>query len=278
MEQVKFDSGPALYIADSEAEAAVAHIATRWLGRAPTAEEGAWAQENSKLTALQVAEVVLQAAPTLFPGMTAQELIAGLQGNAQIVRMEVIHELNQGTAGLDELRIELDRADVHLERTGVDRWQATSLIDGNMAESVGIERLHLKDVSIALDTQGTAGQVAGLLAVTLGTDALSHQGLAGAGLAALDAGMSVQALGEIAMDFVQTQQGHAFTAQETVQWLWTHATGSAGSAQQLQPLVQQLQSGQIDTGDLVNAAAQFALAQPSVELVGVLDAGLLYTV
>lgn len=43
------------------------------------------------------------------------------------------------------------------------------------------------------------------------------------------------------------------------------------------PLVQQLQSGQIHMGDLVNAAAQFALAQPSVELVGVLDAGLLYT-
>jgi hypothetical protein len=78
------------------------------------------------------------------------------------------------------------------------------------------------------------------------------------------------------MNFVQTQQGHAFTAQETVQWLWTHATGSAGSAQQLQPLVQQLQNGQLHTGDLVNVATQFALAQPSVELMGVLDFGLFY--
>ncbi|MEG3062092.1 MAG: calcium-binding protein, partial [Comamonas sp.] len=276
IEQVKFDSGPALYIADSEAEAAVAHIATHWLGRAPTALEGAWAQENSGLTALQVAEVVLQAAPGLFPGRTAQELVAGLQDNAQIVRMDVIPELNQGSAGHDELRVELDRADVHLARTGTDRWEATSLIDGNMGESVGIERLHLKDVSVALDTQGTAGQVAGLLSVLLGSAGLKHQGLAGAGLAALDSGMSVEVLSGYAIDALQQQQGHAFAAQELVQLLWTNATGSAGTQQQLQPFVQQLQTGDIGAQELVSAAAQYALAHPSTELVGVLDSGLFY--
>jgi len=276
MEQVKFDSGPALYIADSEAEAAVEHIATRWLERAPTALEGAWAQENSALTALQVAEVVLQAAPGLFPGRTAQELVAGLQDNAQIVRMDVIPELNQGSAGHEELRVELNRADVHLVRTGNDRWEGTSLIDGNMAESVGIERLHLKDVSVALDTQATAGQVAGLLSVLLGSAGLTHQGLAGAGLAALDSGMSVEVLSGYAIDALQQQQGHAFAAQELVQLLWTNVTGSAGTQQQLQPFVQQLQTGDIGAQELVSAAAQYALAHPSTELVGVLDSGLFY--
>ncbi|MEG1767837.1 MAG: hypothetical protein RR311_05205 [Comamonas sp.] len=278
IEQVRFDSGPALYIADSEAEAAIAHIATRWLGRAPTAEEGAWAQENSGLTALQVADVVLQtSARAQLSGLTAQELVAGLQGNAQIVRMDVIPELNQGTAGRDEVRVDLNHADVHLARTGVDRWEATSLIDGNMAEAVGIERLHLKDVSVALDTQGSAGQVAGLLSVLLGTEGLAHRGLAGAGLAALDSGMSVPVLSGFAIDALQQQKGHAFTAQELVQLLWTNATGSAGTQQQLQPFVQQLQSGDLASRDLVDAAVQYALAHPSAELVGVLESGLLYT-
>ena len=199
----------------------MAHIATRWLERAPTALEGAWAQENSGLTALQVAEVVLQAAPGLFPGRTAQELVAGLQGNAQIVRMDVIPELNQGTAGHDELRIELNRADVHLERTGTDRWEATSLIDGNMAESVGIERLHLKDVSVALDTQGTAGQVAGLLAVLLGSAGLTHQGLAGAGLAALDAGMSVEMLSGLLSAFAAFHFGPTWATLGALLFIWT---------------------------------------------------------
>ncbi|MBS7780101.1 DUF4347 domain-containing protein [Acidovorax sp. CCYZU-2555] len=277
IEQVKFDSGPALYIADSEAEAAVAHIATRWLGLAPTAEQGAWAQQHSALTALQVAEVVLQAAPALFPGLTAQQLVAGLQDNAQIVRMDVIPELNLGTAGHDEVRVELNWSEVHLARTGIDRWEGTSLIDGNMAETVSVERLHLKDVSVALDTQGTAGQVAGLLSVLFGTAGLTHQGLAGAGLAALDSGMSVEVLSGFAIDALQQQQGHAFTAQELVQLLWTNATGSAGTQQQLQPFVQQLQSGELASRELVDAAVQYALAHPTAELVGVLDGGLLYT-
>jgi len=65
--------------------------------------------------------------------------------------------------------------------------------------------------------------------------------------------------------------------QETVQWLWSHATGSAGTAEQLQPYVDALQSGRSTVGDLAWEAAQYALAHPQVELAGVQQHGLVYS-
>ena len=99
-------------------------------------------------------------------------------------------------------------------------------------------------------------------------------------LAALDAGMGLQELGTIAMAALQQQQGHSFTEPELVQWLWSHATGSAGSAgsaAQLAPYVQALQEGQSTVGDLVEAAVQHALQHPQQALAGVLQGGLVYS-
>ena len=53
--------------------------------------------------------------------------------------------------------------------------------------------------------------------------------------------------------------------------------GSAGTAQQLQPFVDLLTNGQMTVGELAGAAAKRLLEQPTVELVGVLEQGLLYT-
>lgn len=101
--------------------------------------------------------------------------------------------------------------------------------------------------------------------------------MAAQALAALDAGMGLQELGTIAMAALQQQQGHSFTEPELVQWLWSHVTGSAGSAEQLNPYVQALQSGHSSVGDLVEAAVQHAQLQPQQALAGVLQNGLLYS-
>lgn len=278
VEMLRFDSGPSLYLAASDAEAALAHIATRWLGRDLTAEEGTEGQLNSQLSALQIAQAVLRSPyAAQLQGHTAEELIAGWQSNPQIVRMDVTPELVRGGSGLDTLSLDYQYADIHLERMTDGRWEGTALTTGAMADLRGIERLHFKDASVALDMNGAAGTVAALLVVVLGAQALGNRGCAGEGLAALDFGMRAQDIGEVALQLVQKQQGHSFTAQETVQWLWSHATGSAGTVEQLQPYVDALQSGQSTVGDLAYAAALHALAHPTVELVGVQQHGLVYS-
>ena len=277
-EMVRFDSGASLYIADSDAEAVLAHIATRWLGRDLTAEEGAEGQLNSQLNALQMAQAVLRSPyAEQLKGHTAEELIAGWQNNPQILRMDVTPELVSGGTALDTVSFGYQYSDIHLERMADGRWEGTALATGAMADLRGIERLHFKDTSVALDTQGAAGTLAALLAVTLGTQALGNRGWAGEGLAALDLGMRAQDLGEVGLRLLQKQQGHSFTAQETVQWLWSHATGSAGTVEQLQPYVDALQSGRSTVGDLAWEAAQYALVHPAVELAGVQQHGLVYS-
>ena len=61
-----------------------------------------------------------------------------------------------------------------------------------------------------------------------------------------------------------------------MQWLWSQAVGSAGTPEQLQPLVRELESGQMSVGELAWQAGQYALAHPQVPLVGVLQQGLVY--
>ncbi|WP_305807115.1 hypothetical protein, partial [Stenotrophomonas sp. YIM B06876] len=95
------------------------------------------------------------------------------------------------------------------------------------------------------------------------------------GLALIDGGWSTQDIGAAALSLAMGRdQQH--TAQETVQWLWSRAHGSEGTAEQLQPYVQLLQSGAVTAGDLAWEAAQYALAHPAVELAGVQQHGLVY--
>ncbi|MDL5038615.1 DUF4347 domain-containing protein [Comamonas sp. Y6] len=278
VEMIRFDNGSSLYVAASNAEAALAHIVTRWLHRDLTPAEGAEGQLNSHLSALEIAQAVLRGPfAAQLQGHSAEELIAGWQNNPQIVRMNVTPELVQGGSGLDTLTYGFQSTELHLQRLGDGHWEGTHLGSGAMADLQSIERLHFQDVSVALDTEGAAGTVAALLAVTLGAQGLSNRVWAGEGLAALDFGMQAQDIGEAAMRQVQAQQGHTFTAQETVQWLWSHAMGSAGTAQQLQPFVDLLTNGQMTVGELAGAAAKRLLEQPTVELVGVLEQGLMYT-
>ena len=271
VEMITFDTGASLYIADSEAEAALAHIATHWLGRDLTAEEGAQFQAYSHLTALEVAQAVLRGPyGEQFQGHTAEALIAGWQDNAQIVRMDVTAERVQGSTGVDAINYGVKLADAHLQWVSNGVWEGTSRINGDMVELHNIERLHLNDASVALD----GANLAALIAVTLGEASLQDRAITSEGLALMDNGWSHQAIGAAALKLAMGAGTH--TAEDTVQWLWTKAYGSAGTAEQLQPYVQQLQSGATTAGDLAWEAAQYALANPKVALAGVLQQGLVY--
>jgi hypothetical protein len=271
VEMITFDTGASLYIADSEAEAALAHIATHWLGRDLTAEEGAQFQAYSHLTALEVAQAVLRGPyGEQFQGHTAEELIAGWQDNPQILRMDVVSEVVQGSTGVDAINYGVKLADAHLQWVSDGVWEGTSRVNGDMVELHNIERLHLNDASVALD----GANLAALIAVTLGEASLQDRAITSEGLALMDSGWSNQAIGAAALQLAMGAGTH--TAEDTVQWLWTKAYGSAGTAEQLQPYVQQLQSGAATVGDLAWEAAQYALANPKVALAGVLQQGLVY--
>ncbi|CAC9228597.1 Hemolysin, plasmid [Comamonas aquatica] len=271
VEMVKFDTGASLYIADSDAEAAIAHIATKWLGRDLSAKEGAEFQAYSHLTALEVAQAVLRGPyGEQLQGHTAEELIAGWQDNPQILRMDVVSEVVQGSTGVDAINYGVKLADAHLQWVSDGVWEGTNVTNGDMAQLHSIERVHFSDASVALD----GANLAALIAVTLGEASLQDRAITSEGLALMDSGWSNQAIGAAALQLAMSAGTH--TAEDTVQWLWTKAYGSAGTAEQLQPYVQQLQSGATTVGDLAWEAAQYAQANPQVGLAGVQQQGLVY--
>lgn len=271
VELVKFDAGPSLHIALNQAQAAAAHIATHWLGRDLTPEEGAELQGYGHLTPLEVAQAVLRGpAGDTLQGHSAWELIADWESNPQVLRMDAVSEVVQGSAGSDAVQYGQKLADGHLQYLIDGVWEGTDLTNGDMVDLRSIERVHFTDASVALD----GAHLAALMAVTLGEASLQNRGLTTEGLALMDGGWSQQDIGAAALKLAMGSGAH--TAQETVQWLWTKAHGNEGTAEQLQPYVQQLEAGVATVGQLAWEAAQYALAHPQVGLTGVLQQGLVY--
>ena len=256
----------------SEAEAALVWIATHWLGREPTAEEGLIGQQNSGMTALEITQAV-QRGPyaSLLGGRSAEELLQGMDTADNIIHVQPAGTLLQGSASLNPVRVALSVEDAALQHMGGGLWEGTSLLTGEMLQLQHISRLQFSDAHVALDMDGHAGEASAMLALI---GALGDQWLAGEALAALDAGATTSQLGAAA--WRQVDGSGTLDAGQAVQWLWTHATGSAGSEAELRPDVQWLTSGQAGLGDLAWAAANHLRSHPSVELAGVQESGLAY--
>jgi riboflavin synthase len=149
-EFVYFDNGPGLAIAHSAAEAAAHHLVKTWLGRDLTADEGVAVQNWQGADAADMVRAFHELPEAAaFLDKTADELLAGLDDNPDIIRLDVNREIiagdgddqgylpmglalnADGNAGYDVLRMLNSRRDVHLETAG-DRLELTRFEDGAM--------------------------------------------------------------------------------------------------------------------------------------------------
>ena len=150
VELVQFESGPSLSITHSEAETAAHHLVKTWLGRDLTVAEGNaiqnWvgADNHNIVNAFRSLPDAID-----FKNMTTEDLLAGLNENPTIIRLNANREFvgndnnNQGylqlglarnvdgSSGHDVLKMHNARNDVHLEQTG-STLEITRLEDGAM--------------------------------------------------------------------------------------------------------------------------------------------------
>lgn len=151
VELVQFASGTSLAIAHSEIEAVAHHLAKTWFGRDMTTTEGDivqnWAGDKDDLL---TAFYNLPEAAGL-QNKTAGELLAGLETNPNIVRLDVTRDVAavgadtegylslglaqyvDNAAGHDVLRMTQGRNDVNLESIG-GTVELTRLSDGAMLD------------------------------------------------------------------------------------------------------------------------------------------------
>ena len=177
-----------------------------------------------------------------------------------------------GGAGLDVVSYELNRASYEVSKSGNLFVVTDKVGNGGVDVLTSIERLQFKDVKVALDLNGNAGDVVKIIGVVFGASALkNHPEFIGMGLTYRDAGMSYPALMALALKAANLTSPEALVAQ-----LWLNVMRKEGSPSELQPFVQMISSG-TQPEDLGVLAANTAQNLANINLVGLTNTGVTYS-
>jgi Ca2+-binding RTX toxin-like protein len=211
-----------------------------------------------------------------FTGSAGDNRLEG--GGADVDGDDTFHstagnDLIIGGAGLDAVVYTGARSTYTLRRAADGEFSVEKPDSAGSDTLATVERLHFSDQRLALDLNGHAGQTAKLLGAVFGPASVSNQVFAGIGLSMLDSGTSYQALATLAVQATGLTS-HA----DIVALLWTNLFGSAPSAADAAPFVAQLDGGQISIGALTVLAADLDLNTTRIDLVGLTQSGLAYTV
>ncbi len=136
-----------------------------------------------------------------------------------------------------------------------------------------IERLEFTDTKVALDLNGNAGSAAKILGAVFGKASLSSREYVGTALGLLDGGMSYRNLMDAALN---VKLGAAADSTALVNLLFQNIVGAAPSAADLATYTGLLDSGALARADLAVSAADHALNQSNINLVGLATTGIEY--
>ena len=138
-----------------------------------------------------------------------------------------------------------------------------------------VERIKFNDTYIALDLDGNAGKTVKLLAAVLGKVSVTNREYVGAGLHALDNGMSYEVLMKAAMDVVF---GSNPTGAAVVGALYENLVGSPAPQSILDEYGALLDSGSMTATELGIAVADHSLNATNIDLIGLSSSGVEYLV
>jgi len=177
-----------------------------------------------------------------------------------------------GGAGVDVLSYEFNRSSYEVSKSGNLFVVTDNVGNGGVDVLTSIERLQFKDVKLALDLNGNAGDVVKTLGAVFGATAIkNHPEYVGLGLTYRDAGMSYQVLMALALKAANLTSPESIVAQ-----LWLNVMRKEGSPSELQPFVQMLKAG-TPPEDLGVLAANTAQNLTNINLVGLTNSGVVYS-
>ena len=176
-----------------------------------------------------------------------------------------------GDAGIDQAVYTENFTDVSLVKSGTV-WNIASGTDKDTLSN--IERLKFNDKHIALDLDGNAGKTVKLLAALLGKESATNETFVGAGLKALDDGMSYEDLMKVGLDVVL---GTAPSGASVVDLLYKNLVGSSAPQSILDEYGSMIDSGSMTATALGIAVADHSLTATNIDLIGLSQTGIEYT-
>ncbi|SET21129.1 Peptidase M10 serralysin C terminal [Nitrosomonas marina] len=198
----------------------------------------------------------------ILSGNAGNDILAGLEGNDTFL----------GGTGIDEVVFTGELTDYLLNKT-TDGFSITHQTgtDGNDI-LLEIERVRFNDKGLALDIDGHAGRIAKLVSVTFGADAVSNRDLIRTGLSLIDNGASNEELAFTALTALGISSHN-----QLVSLLWHNLYGFDPTPDEKQPYVTLLDSQQLSAADLTILAASTPLNDENIDLVGLMQSGLVYS-
>ena len=146
---------------------------------------------------------------------------------------------------------------------------------GNTDTLRNIERLKFKETNVALDLDGNAGKAVKILSVLLGAENSQNKGYIGAGLSALDNGMSYESLMQAGLDFVLGENPSSSTV---IDLFYKNLTGEPAPDSILKEYSELLDSGLMTSSALGIAVADHSLNISNIDLVGLAQTGVEYII
>ena len=198
----------------------------------------------------------------LLTGNNLDNVLTGGRGSDNI----------DGMTGIDTAVYDLDRGLAVVTFSSDDNvWNVGSESDIDSLKN--IERLKFNDINVALDLDGNAGNTVKLLSALLGSEGASNPHYIGAGLNALDAGMTYESLMAAGLEFVL---GSDPSSSEVINLFYKNLVGTNAPESILNEYTALLDQGTLTSSHLGIAVAEHTLNAVNVNLVGLTETGVEY--
>ncbi|MDI1292245.1 MAG: DUF4214 domain-containing protein [Methylobacter sp.] len=280
VEQIRFDRGPALTLAHSQAEAVAGHLVSTWLNRHLTADEGAYVQRYlSNVSADDMVKAFLTLPETANLTLrSSDELLAGLNTNPSMLNLDVHRDLIfsaandqgylpfglaltvDGGAGFDVLHLSGTLNDMHLAQKA-NVLELTQLQDGGMLNLLNAEILAFDSgETVVLAHNSTAGVLGRLVHTFFKSDATVNEWQQG--LQALQDNVAPNTILNWFQDRANLQ---GLNNNDYIQTLHQNTFNRAASLEELSRYQQQLDQGTLDRSGL---AVELATSTEAIATVG----------
>ena len=198
----------------------------------------------------------------LLTGNNLDNILTGGQGNDVI----------DGMIGIDTAVYEIDRASAIITLLNDDDFvKLWNVGSGSSIDSLkNIERLKFNDVNVALDLDGNAGKAVKLLSALLGPEGALDPYYVGAGLSALDSGVTYESLMEAGLEFVL---GVDPSSTAVINLFYENLVGSNAPNSILNEYKPLLDEGSLTPAYLGIAVAEHTLNAVNLNLVGLNETG-----
>lgn len=204
-------------------------------------------------------------------GNAFNNTLTGNEGNDIFMGMAG-HDTFLGGTGIDKVLFNDVRHNYTLRKT--ENGVLVSDQTGREGEDtlIDIERVLFSDIGIALDIDGNAGILARLLGTVFGTASIHNPEIVKTGLAYVDDGLTREQLVTIALDAAGVH-----TSEDITRLFWRNLFGNEPTVTQIQPYVSQLDNNTLSTAELTLFAATSHFNTENINLVGLYETGIVFT-